>query len=97
MIKMKTIEWNVSVLGDDSCVFAISNYNEEDLFDYLHTIQHYILQLGLGDYSVISFSIVEFHNSELKDLEIITDFPFSCFEVLNPYFDAMIEISFDMK
>ncbi len=29
----------------------------------------------MGDYSVVSYSIIEYHDSELKDLEIITDFP----------------------
>ena len=94
---MKYSEWNVRDLGDDSCLFSISNYNEDELFDYLYTIQQYILQLELGDYSVLSFSIIEYHDSELKDLDIITDFPYSIFKELNPDFCGMTEIRPDIK
>lgn len=89
---MKYSEWNVRDLGDDSCLFSISNYNEDELFDYLYTIQQYILQLELGDYSVLSFSIIEYHDSELKDLDIITDFPYSYFSIFNPEWTGAIEI-----
>lgn len=81
MIRMELIEWNVSDLGDDSCLFSICNYIEEDLFYYLRTIQQYILQFG--DYSVISFAVVVFWDDENKNLDIITDFPFSKFMELN--------------
>ena len=94
---MKYSEWTVKDLGDNSCVFSITNYNEDELFDYLYTIQQYILQLEMGDYSVISYSIIEYHDSELKDLEIITDFPYSIFKELNPDFCGMIEIRPDIK
>ena len=89
---MKYSEWNVRDLGDDSCLFSISNYDEDELFDYLYTIQQYILQLELGDYSVLSFSIIEYHDSELKDLDIITDFPYSYFSIFNPEWTGAIEI-----
>lgn len=89
---MTISEWNVRDLGDDSCLFSISNYNEDELFDYLYTIQQYILQLELGDYSVLSFSIIEYHDSELKDLDIITDFPYSYFSLFNPDWTGAIEI-----
>lgn len=89
---MKYSEWNVRDLGDDSCLFSISNYYEDELFDYLYTIQQYILQLELGDYSVLSFSIIEYHDSELKDLDIITDFPYSYFSIFNPEWTGAIEI-----
>ena len=88
---MKYSEWNVRDL-DGCCIFSISNYNEDELFDYLYTIQQYILQLELGDYSVLSFSIIEYHDSELKDLEIITDFPYSYFSLFNPDWTGEIEI-----
>jgi len=88
---MKYSEWNVRVL-DGCCIFSISNYNEDELFDYLYTIQQYILQLELSDYSVLSFSIIEYHDSELKDLEIITDFPYSYFSLFNPDWTGAIEI-----
>ncbi len=88
---MKYSEWNVRDL-DGCCIFSISNYNEDELFDYLYTIQQYILQLELGDYSVLSFSIIEYHDSELKDLEIITDFPYSYFSLFNPDWTGAIEI-----
>ena len=94
---MKYSEWNVRDLGDDSCLFSITNYYEDQLFDYLYLIQQYILQLELGDYSVLSYSIIEYHDSELKDLEIITDFPYSIFKELNPDFCGMIEIRLDIK
>ena len=94
---MKYSEWTVKDLGDNSCVFSITNYNEDELFDYLYTIQQYILQLEMGDYSVISYSIIEYHDSELKDLEIITDFPYSIFKELNPDFCGMTEIRPDIK
>ena len=93
---MKYSEWNVRDL-DDSCLFSITNYHEDELFDYLYSIQQYILQLELGDYSVLSYSIIEYHDSELKDLEIITDFPYSIFKELNPDFRGMIEIRLDIK
>ena len=93
---MKYSEWNVRDL-DGCCIFSISNYNEDELFDYLYTIQQYILQLELGDYSVLSYSIIEYHDSELKDLEIITDFPYSIFKELNPDFCGMIQIRPDIK
>ena len=89
---MKYSEWNVRDLGDDSCLFSITNYHEDELFDYLYTIQQYILQLELGDYSVLSFSIIEYHDSELKDLDIITDFPYSYFSIFNPEWTGAIEI-----
>lgn len=89
---MKYSEWNVRDLGDNSCVFSISNYNEEKLFDYIYTIQQYILQLGLGDYSVISFADIEYYDTKNRDLDITTDFPFSYFNVLNPDFEGAIEI-----
>lgn len=89
---MKYSEWNVRDLGDDSCIFSISNYNENELFDYLYTIQQYILQLGMGDYSVLSISIIKYHDSELKDLDIITDFPYSYFSLFNPDWTGAIEI-----
>jgi hypothetical protein len=88
---MKYSEWNVRDL-DGCCIFSISNYNEDELFDYLYTIQQYILQLELGDYSVLSFSIIEYHDSELKDLDIITDFPYSYFSLFNPDWTGAIEI-----
>ena len=88
---MKYSEWNVRDL-DDSCLFSITNYHEDELFDYLYTIQQYILQLELGDYSVLSFSIIEYHDSELKDLDIITDFPYSYFSIFNPEWTGAIEI-----
>lgn len=88
---MKFSEWNVSDL-DGCCIFSISNFNEDDLFDYLNTIQQYILQLGMGDYSVLSIGIVEYHDSELKDLDIITDFPYSYFSLFNPDWTGAIEI-----
>ena len=88
---MKYSEWNVRDL-DGCCIFSISNYNEDELFDYLYTIQQYILQLELSDYSVLSFSIIEYHDSELKDLEIITDFPYSYFSLFNPDWTGAIEI-----
>lgn len=89
---MKYSEWNVRDLGDNSCIFSISNYNEDELFDYLYTIQQYILQLGLGDYSVISYAIVEFWEHDNKDLDIITNFPYSFFSLFNPDWDGAIEI-----
>ena len=88
---MKYSEWNVRDL-DGCCIFSISNFNEDDLFDYLNTIQQYILQLGMGDYSVLSIGIVEYHDSELKDLDIITDFPYSYFSLFNPDWNGAIEI-----
>jgi len=94
---MKYSEWNVRDLGDNSCVFSITNYNENELFDYLYTIQQYILQLGLGDYSVLSFATVEYHDKEDKDLDIITDFPYSFFNVLNYDFEGFIEIKIEIK
>jgi len=87
---MKYSEWNVRDLGDNSCIFSISNYNEEELFDYLYRIQQYILQFD--DYSVISYSIIQYHNTTDKDLDIITNFPFSFFSVLNPDYEGAIEI-----
>lgn len=93
---MKYLEWNVRDL-EGSCIFSISNFMEDELFDYLYTIQQYILQLGLGDYSVISFVVVEYWESEDKDLDIITDFPYSFFSELNPDWDGAIEIIFDIK
>ena len=89
---MKYSEWNVKDLGDNSCIFSISNYNEDELLNYLYTIQQYILQLGLGDYSVISYAVIEYWETEDKDLDIITNFPFSFFSVLNPDYDGAIEI-----
>lgn len=89
---MTISEWSVRDLGDDSCIFSISNYKEDDLFDYLYTIQQYILQLELGDYSVLSFSIIEFIDYEEKDLDIITDFPYSLFRAFNPDWNGAIEI-----
>lgn len=89
---MKYSEWTVKDLGDNSCVFSISNYNENELFDYLYTIQQYILQLGLEDYSVLSFADIEYYDTEDKDLDIITDFPFSFFSVLNPDYEGCIKI-----
>ncbi len=89
---MKYSEWNVKDLGDNSCIFSISNYYEDELFDYLYTIQQYILQLGLGDYSVISYAVIEYWQTEDKDLDIITNFPFSFFSVLNPDYEGAIEI-----
>jgi len=97
MITMIIGEWNIRDLGDDSCLFSITNYYEDELFDYLYSIQQYILQLEMGDYSVLSYSIIEYHDSELKDLEIITDFPYSIFKELNPDFRGMIEIRLDIK
>ena len=94
---MTISEWNIRDLGDDSCLFLITNYYEDELFDYLYSIQQYILQLEMGDYSVLSYSIIEYHDSELKDLEIITDFPYSIFKELNPDFCGMIEIRPDIK
>ena len=87
---MKYSEWNVRDLWDNSCIFSISNYNEEELFDYLYRIQQYILQFD--DYSVISYSIIQYHNTTDKDLDIITNFPFSFFSVLNPDYEGAIEI-----
>lgn len=89
---MKYSEWNVKDLGDNSCIFSISNYNEDELLNYLYTIQQYILQLGLGDYSVISYAVIEYWETEDKDLDIITNFPFSFFSVLNPDYEGAIEI-----
>lgn len=89
---MKYSEWNVKDLGDNSCIFSISNYYEDELFDYLYTIQQYILQLGLGDYSVISYAVIEYWETEDKDLDIITNYPFSFFSVLNPDYEGAIEI-----
>ena len=94
---MTISEWNIRDLGDDSCLFSIANYYEDQLFDYLYLIQQYILQLELGDYSVLSYAIIEYHDSALKDLEIITDFPYSIFKELNPDFRGMIEIRPDIK
>lgn len=90
---MKYSEWKVKDLGNDSCIFSISNYNEDELFDYLYTIQQHILQLGMGDYSVISFGIIEYWEHTNKDLDIITDFPYSFFSLFNPDWDGAIEIS----
>ena len=90
---MKYSEWKVRDLGDNSCIFSISNFNEDELFDYLYTIQQYILQLGLGDYSVISFGIIEYWESDEKDIDIITDFPYSFFSLFNPDWDGAIEIN----
>ena len=89
---MKYSEWTVRDLGDDSSIFSISNFFEDELFDYLYTIQQYILQLELGDFSVLSYSIIEYHETVDKDLEIITDFPYSKFVELNPDFCGMTEI-----
>ena len=89
---MKYSEWNVRDIGDNSCIFSISNYNEDELLNYLYTIQQYILQLGLGDYSVISYAVIEYWETEDKDLDIITNFPFSFFSVLNPDYEGAIEI-----
>lgn len=86
---MKFSEWNVKDLGDNSCIFSISNYNEEELFDYLYRIQQYILQFD--DYSVISYSIIQYHNTTDKDLDIITDFPYS-FSLCNSDYEGAIEI-----
>ncbi len=91
---MKYSEWKVRDLGDNSCIFSISNYNEDQLFDYLYTIQQYIMQLGMGDYSVISIGIIEYYNSIEVDLDIITDFPYSFFSIFNPDWDGAIEIIF---
>ena len=87
---MKYLEWNVRDLGDDSCVFNITNFDEDDLIEYLHTIQQYILQFE--DYSVLSYAVIEYHNSDQKDLDIITDFPYSYFNELDPDFEGAIEI-----
>lgn len=88
---MKYSEWNVRDL-DDSCLFSITNYHEDELFDYLYSIQQYIIQLGMGDYSILSYATIEYHDSELKDLEIITDFPYSYFSLFNPDWTGAIEI-----
>lgn len=87
---MKYSQWNVRDLGDNSCVFNITNFDENDLFNYLYTIQQYILQFQ--DYSVISYTVIEYHNSDQKDLDILTDFPYSFFDTLNPDWDGAIEI-----
>lgn len=89
---MKYSQWNVRDLGDNSCVFNITNFDENDLFNYLYTIQQYILQLGLGDYTVFSYSVIEYWNSTEKDLDILTDFPYSYFSSLNPDWNGAIEI-----
>ncbi len=94
---MKYSEWNVRDLGDDSCLFSITNYYEDELFDYLYLIQQYILQLELGDYSVLSYSTIEYYECVDKDMDIITDFPYSIFKELNPDFCGMIEIRPDIK
>lgn len=93
---MKYSEWNVRDL-DDSCLFSITNYYEDELFDYLYLIQQYILQLELGDYSVLSYSTIEYYECVDKDMDIITDFPYSIFKELNPDFCGMIEIRPDIK
>jgi len=52
------------------------------------------MQLGMGDYSVISYAIIEYYNSIEVDLDIITDFPYSFFSIFNPDWDGAIEIIF---
>ena len=94
---MTISEWNIRDLGDDSCLFSITNYHEDELFDYLYSIQQYILQLEMGDYSVLSYSIIEYHECVDKDMDIITDFPYSIFKELNPDFCGMTEIRPDIK
>ena len=87
---MKYSEWSIRDLGDGSCIFSISNYNEDELLNYLYTIQQYILQFD--DYSVMSYSIIQYHNTTDKDLDIITDFPDSFFSLCNPDYEGAIEI-----
>ena len=94
---MKYSEWSIRDLGDGSCIFSHSNINEDNLLNYLFTIQQFILEIGMCDYTVITCSVIEYWGTSNKDLEVITDFPYSFFSVL--YSDSVepIRISIENK
>ena len=94
---MKYSDWSIRDLGDDSCIFSHSNINEDNLIDYLFSVQQYILELGMGDYSVISCSVLGYWGHNNKDLDVITDFPYSFFSVLYSDSEEPIRISIENK
>ena len=44
---MKYSEWSIRDLEDGSCIFSQTNINEDNLLNYLFTIQQFILEIGM--------------------------------------------------